>query len=521
MNPNNHSNTSKLINAAITGKQEIIEDILTNSIETINAKDKDGNTALMHAMCCGHIEIAALILNHAKAKEILDINIINNNHDTVLMFAAIYTPNLVEVIMKNYPQIDNNLRNLEGCTALMYAAKNNKLNAVKAILSSSKTQVDFVDNDQFKCTALLWAVYGGNPEIVKEIVDFSIRNGKDLNINSQNCDGMTALMLAVELAENKTKLNLAKSCAMVKTLLKVPGINLGLSTPNDKFTALMYIADYGNLEMLKAFLEISGGNDSDPNIINAKDKYGSTALIYSAAKGDPKMFQELLNIRCIDTTIKDQDGRTVFMYAAKSGNVDTLQAFINIKSSIEEDIDAKDNNGFTALMLAKSHNHVNMVKKFLSITCSHKTLLFSTSDKYVGSIKKLIVALQQVYCEASTYLDVINASSPTNKLKPLKLSEEQATEIKLLISKRYQSCGGMCKPIEMIRLKNLDKEKLQSILDLSLIWPGVTIENIQRSAAPYIKKRRKSRFSSEALLSDDSNDDDYVPGNKKNKYYKI
>ena len=103
MIPNNHSNTRKLINAAITGKQEIIEDILTKNIETINAADKDGNTALMHAMCCGHIEIAALILNHAKAKEILDINLINNNHDTVLMFAAIYTPSLVETIMQNYP----------------------------------------------------------------------------------------------------------------------------------------------------------------------------------------------------------------------------------------------------------------------------------------------------------------------------------------------------------------------------------------------------------------------------------
>jgi hypothetical protein len=283
----------------------------------------------------------------------------------------------------------------------------------------------------------------------------------------------------------------------------------------------MYIADYGNLEMLKAFLEISGGKDSDPNIINAQDKDGRTALMYSAAKGDPEMFKELLNIRCIDPTTKDQDGRTVFMYVAKSGNVETLQAFINIKSSIEEDIDVKDNNGFTALMLARSHNHVNMVKKLFSITCSQKTLLFSTSDKYVGSIKKLIAALQQVYCEASTYLDVINASSPTTKLKPLKLSEEQATEIKLLISKRYQSCGGMCKPIEMIRLKNLDKEKLQKILDLSLIWPDVTIENIQIPAAPYIKKQRKSRFSSEALLSDDSNDDDYIPGNKKNIYYKM
>lgn len=487
-NKNNYDYINKLRKAATKKQHKIIGNILSENIEDIienvNAQDKSGDTALMHAICFKYKEIAARILNNVKVKEKLNINLKGNNNNTILIFAAIYTPDLVAIIIQNYPGINPNARNLEGYTALMYASRKNHLDATKAILSCPTTQLDLVDNKKYMCTILLWAVSEGNQEIVQILVDYSLENAKTLNINAQNSLGNTALIVAANLAEDRTAASIAKACTIVKKLLEVPGIDLSLSSRDDQYTALMYIADYGNLEMLQAFLEVSGGNNVEPSIINAKDRYGRSALIYAAAKGDVAMCQELLNIQCIDVTAKDVDGQTVFHYAAKNGILDILKPFISILD--------------------------------LDIECSPQPLLFSASDKYIGNIQKFMIALQQRYCENSTYIDVINASSPTSKSKYLKISPEQAAKIHSLMEIRYQNCGGMCKPREMIAAKLKDKENLQNILQESLVFTDNTTPT---QANKQDNKHKRKRYSySQDYPSDDSQDSDYASVRRKKKY---
>lgn len=501
-NINAHTLNSKIIKAAKCGTLSEVAAALNEDIKTINAQDENDDTALMHAICYKHKKIAELIINHPEAKNILNINFKNKQHNTVLIFATIHMPALVEAIIRNYPDIDINITNLEGYTALMYAASNNNLTAVQAILSSEETKVDLVDNDTFKCTALLWAVYRGNPKIVREIVNFSLNKNKNLNVDAQDCTGMTALMLAANLAKDRSKDNIAKACAIVKILLEnFPGINLSLNTNDDQYTALMYIADYGNLEMLEAFLEVFKKQGSDLSIINSRDKHGRTALMYSAARGDIEMFTKLSNVPGIDTTAQDEDGKTSDMYYAHAVEKSNLNDDSSISSTSNENSD-------DVIGVGREEHGKNI--KLGNINKQNEPI-----SKYVciNSVKKLMIALEQKYSPTtSTYIDVINASSLTNNLN---ISPQQLEEINLLIEKRYVPTGGMCKPPKKRIEAQMDKEKLQKILYAKLVVVDNRRNNILTGFRQHTKKKRH-RYSEECP-SDYSEDEDYTPKRKNTR----
>src|SRR5216683_3513030 len=105
----------------------------------VNARDCDGDTALMLAAERGHIE-------------------------------------LVKVLLKN--GADVNAANLNGETALMRAAENDRAAAVKILLAH---HADGNAGDVINCTPLMRAAYRGHVDVVKELLaygaDANARNG--------------------------------------------------------------------------------------------------------------------------------------------------------------------------------------------------------------------------------------------------------------------------------------------------------------------------------------------------------
>jgi TonB family protein len=81
--------------------------------------------------------------------------------------------------------------------------------------------------------------------------------------------------------------------------------------------------------------------------INAKDRYGWTALIYAAEKGDLESLSTLLS-HSADPNVKDESGNTALMYAAEEGRLDQVNAML--RSS--PDINAANDEGLTALNFA-------------------------------------------------------------------------------------------------------------------------------------------------------------------------
>ena len=103
--------------------------ILSNIFKyiSINAKNNDGDTALILASRCIHINIVKLLLKF-KANS----NVKNNDGYTALTLASIngYT-DIVKILLKNKANID--AKTNDGYTALMFASFNEHKDIVKLL----------------------------------------------------------------------------------------------------------------------------------------------------------------------------------------------------------------------------------------------------------------------------------------------------------------------------------------------------------------------------------------------------
>jgi len=96
---------SSFLNAAATGKIDVVNDLLTNHHVNVNVKDDRGtsNTALIFAASTNHVEVVKLLLKRGA---------------------------------------DVNIKNVYGYTALMYAVNNKHIEVVKALkLHATKVEI--------------------------------------------------------------------------------------------------------------------------------------------------------------------------------------------------------------------------------------------------------------------------------------------------------------------------------------------------------------------------------------------
>lgn len=111
-------------------------------------------------------------------------------------------------------------------------------------------------------------------------------------------------------------------------------------------TALIAAAWYGNLRITKELINI--GAD-----INIQDKYGDNALMISLWKGNPNIANYCLHNNT-DINVKDKYKNTALIYAAEKGY------FQIIKDLIEKgaDVNAENKYGRNALMIARKCNSI-------------------------------------------------------------------------------------------------------------------------------------------------------------------
>ena len=176
-------------------------------------------------------------------------------------------------------------RTKEQQTALMIAAQNGNINAVKIIIKYSKDKINF--SDIYGESALIMAITSNHFEIVKlllhhgadteirtgrdetalfiacrsssiQIIDLLLRNGADSNAGDSN--DRTVLMLAAK----------DDNCKVLDTLLK-HDVNIDRGSWRDT-TALMYAANAGNKEAIEILIK-HGAN------INLRDREGDSAIM--------------------------------------------------------------------------------------------------------------------------------------------------------------------------------------------------------------------------------------------------
>ena len=234
---------SDLIQNAADGNLEKVLDLLRRGAN-VNAKDKNGWTALIHASFKGHLEVARILLNHEG--------------------------------------VDVNIKSQRGWTALIWASSQGHVEVVRALLNHNGDDVNATDNKGV--TALILASEYGHPEVVRALLK---HDGLDVNI--QDNFGRTALMLASSQMEVIPDVDWMECFRMqaqgrlqvVRALLNHDGVDVNINN-NFGYTALALASMYGKSEVVRALLEHESVD------VNFQDTIGNTS--WQAVKAMWKWF---------------------------------------------------------------------------------------------------------------------------------------------------------------------------------------------------------------------------------------
>jgi thioredoxin-like negative regulator of GroEL len=171
---------SDLIEAAKNGDTAQVKALLDKGAD-VNARDKDGLTALMWAAAGGRTDIVKALLDKGA-----DVNAKTSYGYTALMWAAAggHTDIVKALLDKG---ADVNAKDSDGYTALMWAAARGHTDIVKALLDKG---ADVNAKDEDGTTALMSAARNGHTDTVKALLD------KGAYANMKDTLGMTALKYA-------------------------------------------------------------------------------------------------------------------------------------------------------------------------------------------------------------------------------------------------------------------------------------------------------------------------------------
>jgi ankyrin repeat protein len=139
----NDSNGQNLLMHAAKNSKEVVELIFSklsdDSNELVNAKDKEGKTALTHALENGNAEGGKFLVEHGA-----DSSVVDNYDNTLLHSASKGNGDTVEFALGFNNEV--NAKNSEGESALIVAAKNGNLHGSSALLSHGAAK-DSTDNE--------------------------------------------------------------------------------------------------------------------------------------------------------------------------------------------------------------------------------------------------------------------------------------------------------------------------------------------------------------------------------------
>ena len=178
------------------------------------------------------------------------------------------------------------------------------LEGIKGII---KKGVDVNGLDEIGNTALCLAVSGGDPEIVRALLEA----GADPNLTPEP---------EPDEDESKPPLSLGNNADITKLLIDA-GANTNFQNSSGDTILIMTAYRWGAFENMKVLLE----NGAD---INIKNNEGETALMYAAKDKDNLDKVKLLIKSGVDLNIQDNDGNTALSIAREAGNTEIIELLL-------------------------------------------------------------------------------------------------------------------------------------------------------------------------------------------------
>ena len=168
-------------------------------------------------------------------------------------------------------------------------------------------------------------------------------------INSQILDdGRTPLYIASQYGQVN----------MVKLFLEQEGINVNIRDKHHMFTSLRVAVQNGHTEVVKLLLACE---DIDVNLAGID---GSTPLQIAVIQNNETVVQILLTCATIEVNRKDSCGRTPLHYASSLGHVGVVRLLVEHKD-IDLNLQTQCKDGMTAIFIAAEIGHVEVVKILL------------------------------------------------------------------------------------------------------------------------------------------------------------
>jgi ankyrin repeat protein/L-ascorbate metabolism protein UlaG (beta-lactamase superfamily) len=275
--------------AAEKGDMNRIRTILQQYPDLINAKDKEGETALHKAAAAGHIAIVEYLLAQGA-----DVDARNNDNQNPLLHAAYYgKAPVVKLLLDkgaDFKQPDR-----YGRTILHYPVRGGYKDVVELLM---KKGMDITVVDGMGVSPLRFAIEGGHAGIMGVFI-----TSKALDVKGDT--GKTALHLAAKQGKKD----------IVDLLIAHGAI---LSTKDEMGATLLHNAAIGGLVELSKRLITEGLSPDD------LDTRGRTPLHYAAKQGSCDI-AKLLAEKGADLDIKGKDERTALHIAEDWGYEEIIQ----------------------------------------------------------------------------------------------------------------------------------------------------------------------------------------------------
>lgn len=254
----NNFGYTPLILASARGHVDVVRRLVDAGVN-VNATADNGGTAAYWAAIKDFDEVVKILVAAGAVDP-------KNNKELVLAARSNDVQRAERALQAN---INIDLKNEDGYTALMYAVNSGSIDVARLILAN-KARINLQDRDGY--SAVMIAAFRGNPEML----DFLLGYKPDLNLRHRS--GRTALMLAAWKGNATMVEKLAQAGARVN------------DQDLDGWTALMFSSHAGDLEKVQILI----GKRASTKL---KNKKGQTAQEIAAARGAANVAEYLATLK--------------------------------------------------------------------------------------------------------------------------------------------------------------------------------------------------------------------------------
>ena len=312
---------------AENGSYELIKVVAGMDVD-INLKTKYGMNCLHIAADCGRFNLCRTLIS----KHNVDVQLPNHDGWTALhYFAKNGSYDLVKFAVDMGADI--NLKTINGENCLHIAAGNSHLNLCRELISKYNVDVQLPDHRGW--TAFHYFAKKGSYELVKFVADIGI----DINLKTNN---------------GKNCLHIAAGCGHFNLCrMLISKHHFDVQLPDHRgWTALHYFAKNGRYELAKVVADM--GAD-----INLKTFEGKNSLHIAADWGRSNLCKTLISKHYFDVQLPDHDGWTALHYFAENGSYELVK-------SAGIDINLKTIRGENCLHIAAQFSQFNLCKTLIS-----------------------------------------------------------------------------------------------------------------------------------------------------------